>query len=356
MSAPFFSICIPQYNRTSFLIEACRSIATQTFRDIEICISDDCSTDGRSDELLGFLEQADIPVQYIRQPTNLRYDGNLRSAIGMAKGRFCFLLGNDDTLASPSVLQEIRDQMLARPSGRVVITNYQDYATGRLTRRVGTTLLGSGPHVAVQCYRNFSFVSGIVLDAEVAKTFATDRWDGSEFYQTFLATRMIAAGLPLLTLELVTIRKDIRIAGESVDSYQAKPVLRPCPLIERPTNLVTIGPLVADAIEPYVENSGRDWAVRSIFLQLLVFTFLFWIFEYRRVQSWKYAFGICLAMRPARILAAQQLSAWSRIVLRATFGVVTAVGLLTPIVWFDILYSRLHRLAKASGSLKEARA
>jgi glycosyltransferase involved in cell wall biosynthesis len=352
-----FSICIPQYNRTSFLVEACKSIASQTFRDIEICISDDCSTDGRSDELLTFLKQADIPFRYLRQSFNLRYDGNLRAAIGLATGRFCFLLGNDDALASPSVLEEVHDQTLVEPSGGVIITNYEDYATGRITRRVGrNTLRGSGPHVAVECYRHFSFVSGVVLDAGLAKMFATDCWDGSEFYQTFLATRMIASGVPLLTLDLVTVRKDIQIAGESVDSYQARPVIRPCPIIERPTNLVTIGPLVADAIEPYVESSGRDWAVKSIFLQLLLFTFPFWIFEYRRVQSWRYALGVCLAMRPARILAAQQLSVWSRIVLRAAFGVVTAVGLLTPLVWFDTFYLRLHRLAKSAGSLKEARA
>jgi len=39
--APLFSICIPQHNRTSFLIEACKSLQSQTFTDFEICISDD---------------------------------------------------------------------------------------------------------------------------------------------------------------------------------------------------------------------------------------------------------------------------------------------------------------------------
>ena len=31
---PFFSICIPQHNRTSFLIEVCRSLDAQTFRNV----------------------------------------------------------------------------------------------------------------------------------------------------------------------------------------------------------------------------------------------------------------------------------------------------------------------------------
>src|SRR4051812_15316998 len=101
---PFFSICIPQYNRTSFLIEACRSLSVQTFRDFEVCISDDCSTDGREAELGAFLQQSGMTFVYRKQERNSRYDGNLRAAIGLACGRYCFLLGNDDALASTETL------------------------------------------------------------------------------------------------------------------------------------------------------------------------------------------------------------------------------------------------------------
>src|SRR5438067_1718958 len=107
LTHPYFSICIPQYNRTSFLIEACRSLATQTFRDFEICISDDCSTDGRESELLEFLEGIGLSFVYSRQPENRRYDANLRASIELASGNFCFLLGNDDALASASTLENV---------------------------------------------------------------------------------------------------------------------------------------------------------------------------------------------------------------------------------------------------------
>src|SRR5437868_10033482 len=77
-SQPVFSICIPQFNRTSFLIEACRSIVAQNFVECEVCISDDASTDGRHLELLNFLESSPLSYVYRRQVRNLRYDGNLR--------------------------------------------------------------------------------------------------------------------------------------------------------------------------------------------------------------------------------------------------------------------------------------
>src|SRR5437870_4951825 len=87
---PFFSICIPQFNRTPFLIAACEVLAKQCFHDFEVCISDDCSTDGRTSELLAFLESSNLQYTFKVQERNARYDGNLRSAIGLAQGRYCF--------------------------------------------------------------------------------------------------------------------------------------------------------------------------------------------------------------------------------------------------------------------------
>ena len=72
---PFFSICIPQYNRTSFLIEACRSFAAQSFRDFEICISDDCSTDGRAGELLDYLRSSGLAFVWEQRERNLHHGG-----------------------------------------------------------------------------------------------------------------------------------------------------------------------------------------------------------------------------------------------------------------------------------------
>src|SRR5437899_1674510 len=109
--APAFSICIPQFNRTSFLIEACRSIAAQNFQSCEVCISDDASTDGRQEELLEFLEASPLAYVYHRQERNRRYDGNLRASIALSTGRYCFLLGNDDGLASTDTVAQVYSEI-----------------------------------------------------------------------------------------------------------------------------------------------------------------------------------------------------------------------------------------------------
>ncbi len=39
------SICIPHYNRAQYLIKVLDSINEQTYKNIEVIISDDCSSD-----------------------------------------------------------------------------------------------------------------------------------------------------------------------------------------------------------------------------------------------------------------------------------------------------------------------
>jgi glycosyltransferase involved in cell wall biosynthesis len=346
---PYFSICIPQYNRTSFLLEALRTLASQTYRDFEICISDDRSTDGRQAEVTSFLESSGVSFVYRVQPRNTGYDGNLRSAIALARGRYCLLMGNDDALAGAGALAALRAEIDARGPAGVIITDFEDFATGARACRIRHTAnYGAGPEVAAGHFRNFSFVSGVLLEREPAQAVASDRWDSSEMYQTFIACRLIAAGRPLLELGSVLIRKDIRVPNESVDSYACKPRLLPCPIIERRLPLSQLGRLVADAVAPHVTGRGRRTVIERILLQMLLFTYPFWIIEYRRVQSWRYAVGICLGMRPRIVTEGLELGSIGRLKLRAVYAFVTAGGLAVPTGVFGILRGRLYRIAKAA--------
>lgn len=344
---PFFSICIPQYNRTEFLIEACRSLEAQTFRDFEVCISDDCSTDGGESQLLDFLQRSGLSFRYRRQSENRRYDANLRESITLARGRYCFLLGNDDCLVSDTILEELHAELCRWGAVGVAITNYEDYASAKPFRRVAKTALASGnPSVAGSSYRNMSFVSGILLDRSLAQGFATATWDGTEMYQMFVACRIIASGSNLLSLDKVTVRKDIQIPGRSVDSYASRPREVGCRVTERKLPLNSVALLIASAIGPYIKREDRDSLFTRIVLKLILFTYPFWIFEYRKVQSWKYAAGVCIGMRPGNVTRGMGLGVRARVMVVTAYAIVTAAGLLLPRRLFELLYPTLFRFAK----------
>jgi glycosyltransferase involved in cell wall biosynthesis len=347
-SQPFFSVCIPQHNRTSFLIENLRVLARQTFTNWEVCISDDCSTDGREPELLAELETLRAPYVYYRQVRNGRYDVNLRGSISLASGIYCLLMGNDDCLAGPDVLAEFEELLKRHPETGVAMANYEEFDGSKASRRVAHTgVAGSGPGIAVSRFRNFSFVSGVMLRADRARAHATNKWDGSEMYQMYIGCRILAEGYALLEISTSAVLRSIVIPGESVDSYAARPRLKRSRIEERRLPLTRMGGLVYDAVRP---EAGRKSAALGtlIFTQILVFTYPFWILEYRRVQSWRYAAGICLGMRPQNLLEGVDLPLWRAGWLRLVYTTVTVAGLLCPIRLFDFFHRPLYRAAKAA--------
>jgi glycosyltransferase involved in cell wall biosynthesis len=174
---PLFSICIPQFNRTSFLLRSVESLRDQSNADFEVCISDGGSTDGRDREILNFLQRSGMPHNYKRQQPPAPYDRNLRGAIAMANGRYCFLLGNDDMLATIATLQTVSEIVEARDFPEVVVTNYRELSTGRDFRRVSETgLIGTGIGAAIANFRNYSFVSGVLLDRVLAQKHRKMGW------------------------------------------------------------------------------------------------------------------------------------------------------------------------------------
>ncbi len=345
---PFFSICIPQYNRTSFLIEACKVLAQQTFKDFEVCISDDISTDGREQDLIDYLQQSGLSFVYKKQEKNQRYDGNIRASIALAKGKYCFLHGNDDCLSSPTILADLHREIQQHPSVGAVITNYEDWATGEPTRRIKkSSLVGSGAEIAATHFRNLAFVTGIIVDRLEAQKHTTDKWDGSEMYQMYIISRTLASGTNLLELEMSAVKKDIRIPGETVDNYTNRPKVKSQSITPRQLPMGQIGALVADAIAPYLNDSNRGRIIEQIFLQLYLFTYPFWMIEYRRVQSWQYALEVFLGLKPNNVFWSLNFSIFRKCRLFLIYIVACVTGLIIPIGLFDNLRPQLFHLSKS---------
>jgi glycosyltransferase involved in cell wall biosynthesis len=346
---PLFSVCIPQFNRTSFLLRSLHRLHEQMGADFEVCISDGGSTDGRAQEIVGFLHASRMSYKYEVQKKPAPYDQNLRTAIGLARGHYCFLLGNDDMLPAKMTLQHIGQIVETHEFPEVVVTNYHELSTGRDFRRVlKTDVMGKGVEAAVSNFRNYSFVSGILLNRELAQKHATEKWDGSEMYQTFLATRILAGGGRLLGIADTVVLKDIQIEGEQVDSYARRERVVG-PIKERVLPLAQLGRVVVDAMSAYVSRGNMSRVVRNVFRQLLLFTYPPWLVEYRRVQSWQYAAGVALGMRPRNILKGIPVNWPTKLYLRLLYGMVTVAGLVLPVSWFGWIKPRRHQIAQRRG-------
>jgi glycosyltransferase involved in cell wall biosynthesis len=95
MSAPTVSVVMPVYNGERFVVEAFRSILAQTFRDFELLVVDDGSTDNTA-ALLAAEQAADARVVVHRQPTNQGFLAALETGCARARGRYLARLDADD--------------------------------------------------------------------------------------------------------------------------------------------------------------------------------------------------------------------------------------------------------------------
>lgn len=93
-SSPCISVILPVYNGEKYLVEAIKSILAQTFRDYELIIINDGSTDGSLD-ILQVYEKLDTRIRLIsRENRNLAT--TLNESIDLARGKWIARMDQDD--------------------------------------------------------------------------------------------------------------------------------------------------------------------------------------------------------------------------------------------------------------------
>jgi len=91
------SVCIPTYNGEKYLGEALDSVLAQTYRPLEIIISDDNSTDRSLDIVHEFEQKTDIPF-YIHHHKPKGIGANWNNCVKHAHGEYIKFLFQDDIL------------------------------------------------------------------------------------------------------------------------------------------------------------------------------------------------------------------------------------------------------------------
>jgi len=332
---PFLTVAIPHYKHRRYLEVVLGSVLAQNVDDFEIVVSDDCSPDDSKQTIPSLLRRSRRPFRYYAQPVNLGYDGNVRFCLAAAQGAYVLLLGNDDALTGPEVLQRLTTSLRELGGPAVAFSNFADYHTGAVTRRAHSTrVLGSGPDTAIRFFRSFSFVSGLVFETKAARQYETDEWDDSIYYQIYLASRIIATGGSLGGIDECVVSKDVRLDGQRVPNYATLWSDAPWSLQSRHTGLDSVIRVTAAAVLPALPGRRQSAALRSIAGQVLTIPYPHWLFEYRRVANWSFAFGVARSMWPRHLLAEYHLASKDRLWLWVLYVLVTAVGLLFPATLF----------------------
>ena len=103
---PLVSVCVITYNSAKYILETLNSIEQQTYKNIELIISDDCSNDNTMDicqEWLDNHKERFIKTRILRSGKNTGISANCNRAYKTASGIWIKCIAGDDYLCPNAI-------------------------------------------------------------------------------------------------------------------------------------------------------------------------------------------------------------------------------------------------------------
>lgn len=340
------SICFPQYNRIEYLLKSLHYISQQTYENLEVVVSDDCSTDDTEARIKALQPVYRYPLIFKRNEQNQGYDRNYRQSIELATGEYCFILGNDDTLSEPPAMEYLAGFLQAQNYPDVGFCNYfEEQDPALVYRRANITgVLGTGYEVAMKNYSCFSFVAGLIYKRASFMRFNTPVYDGSVFAQLSLGCLMIAKGCNLFSIEKPLVMKDLLIKNLRTIGYRdtlAK--------TWKEYKKVDAGmPSVINSLIRAFRDAGvlNQSIIYRIHRKIYGLTYPHWLLDYRSNKAYPEAVGLSKGMKPSGIVTYPLLSAWNKTRINLLYYTSTVFGLTAPVYLYNKLKVRVYAFLK----------
>ena len=94
---PTVSVVVGNYNQGAFVAQAIRSVAAQTYRDLDVAVVDDASTDDSRDRILACIaELGDDRIRFVARDRNAGQMATMLAGMAATTGSFVAFLDGDD--------------------------------------------------------------------------------------------------------------------------------------------------------------------------------------------------------------------------------------------------------------------
>lgn len=343
------SICIPQYNRIQLLLKSLRRIEQQTYPNLEIVVSDDCSSDDTIEQITLLKKTYKYPIILSKNEPNLGYDRNYRKSIELATGDYCFVIGNDDSLWETTDMEFLANFLKGNNYPDIGYCNYVEDKNKDVVveRAFATKVQGAGIDVALKHYTGFSFVGGLIYKKTTFDKYNTSKHDGSIFSQMYLGLLIIAKGCSFFTIQRPLVLKDVHNDdGTFRWSYYRDGLPKKWAEYRKMDGgLPSVANVLICAINDATEKENKELAYK-ILRRLYAITYPFWIIQYKKYGSWAAAIGLTQGINPTKTPNWNKVTNLDKIKLYLIYLFTTVAGLLTPVKLFEVFQSKLHRSVK----------
>ncbi len=121
------SVVITLFNREEFIAESIESVLAQTWKNLEIIVVDDCSTD--SSYAIAQRYSSDPRVRLIRNESNMGDYPNRNHAAKFANGEFLKFHDSDDVMY-PECIETMVRPLIAEPRAALALTTSRSWEGG----------------------------------------------------------------------------------------------------------------------------------------------------------------------------------------------------------------------------------
>lgn len=133
MNEPLVSVVVITYNSSEYILEGLESVKAQTYKNIELIISDDCSTDNTVELCRQWLEENKHSfkrTELITIERNTGVAGNLNRGINIANGKWIKTLSGDDKFL-PYTIEKYINYTSRHPVSNLVFAKFKLYGNDR---------------------------------------------------------------------------------------------------------------------------------------------------------------------------------------------------------------------------------
>jgi glycosyltransferase involved in cell wall biosynthesis len=122
MSQPIISIVLPTFNGSKYISASIESCLNQTFKDFELIIVNDCSTDNTAD-IIQSHTQKDARIKVIHNAFNKKLPLSLNEGFNVASGKY-HTWTSDDNYYAPNALETL---LVVLEKNKTIDFVYTDY-------------------------------------------------------------------------------------------------------------------------------------------------------------------------------------------------------------------------------------
>lgn len=148
MNKNLVSIIIPAYNLEKHLFKCLNSVISQTYKNLEIIIVNDGSTDKTKDVIDDFLKK-DSRILAVHQK-NQGLSASRNNGIKISTGDFIALIDGDDTIA-PNFIEDLLKHINTSNDIDIAVCGYQTIYPGKTTKHNIPNEILTGPTATIKC-------------------------------------------------------------------------------------------------------------------------------------------------------------------------------------------------------------